>query len=269
MADRDFNPEPYIGWGERQRRVRGLEAVELKENPLSLLMQQSTDEDSVRFVDNDHIGDVRQQLNALEGIAKHEEPGGRFIFAHILVPHEPYYFNKDGSISETPGTDSVGKPIKDKYTGQIEFINTHIKELVRSIQAKSNGQAVILLNADEGPWPQYLNDTLKTPQVPDKQTTDGIVEKEDMRNWPQDWLQMKFGILQAAYIPKATPEDNAQINSVNLFRIILNRYTGTDLPLLPSCNFGITEGTAHEFKYSDLTDKLSKSGADCKTYATQ
>ncbi len=268
LADRDYNQEPYIGWGTKIRRVRGLEAIELKESPFALLMQSTTKPDSLRFVDNDHIGDVRQQLNSLDGISQFDEPGGRFVFAHILVPHDPYYFNADGSISDQPGTDSIGKPIKQKYIGQVEFINEHIRNLIRQIKNQSNSKAVIILNADEGPWPQYLNDTLKTPQVPDEKTADSIVTTEDMRQWPQDWLQMKFGILQAAYIPKATQEDLAQLSSVNLFRIILNRYAGTQLTYLPSCHFGTVQGTAKEFQYADITAMVAPDNADCSQFAT-
>jgi hypothetical protein len=219
----------------------------------------------VKYVANDHVRSVRRQLNILNELATKEKPGGRFIFAHILVPHDPFAFNADGSLSTVPGVDSIGLPIKQKYTNQVEFINSQMKELIAKVQKQTDGKAVMILNADEGPYPQFLNDTFKTPQATDPAAVGSAAVGEDMREWPENYLKMKYGILQAVHIPKATNEDLEQLSSVNVFRIVLNRYLGYNLEYLPECHFGLNSGSQNEFNYGDVTSRfVAKPDSKCQ-----
>jgi hypothetical protein len=101
-----------------------------------------------------------------------------------------------------------------------------------------------------------MNNTFKVPQVADQAAADAGIKDEDMRQWSAEWFNMKFGILQAVHIPKATKSDLANLSSVNLFRIILNRYAGYDLDYLPECTFGLTHGGQHMFNYADIAKKF-------------
>lgn len=266
LADRDYMFEHQLTLFNRQKRLRGIEALEFMNSPYYRFAQMpNVAWWPAKVADNDHIGDVRQQLNILDDVTTKERPGGRFIFAHILVPHDPFAFNSDGSLSAYPGSDNTGKPIKDKYVGQVEFINSQMKNLVTNIQKQSDGKAVIIFNADEGPYPQVLNDTFKKPLVSAQANPDSIVKDEDMRQWPDDWLKMKFGILQAVHIPRATEKDLSNLSSVNVFRIVLNRYAGFNLDYLPECHFGLTNGSQHGYNYADITKRFTTdSDKNCK-----
>lgn len=249
------------------KRLNGIEGVEFTKSPYIRLSQTTAAWSPVKYTFNDHVSIVREQLKTLDQLSANEEPGGRFIFAHILVPHEPYSFNADGSLSTVPETDSLGKPIKEKYVAQVEFINSQVKELVANIRAQSRGEAVIILSADEGPYPQYHNSTFKQPLPAKQAITDTIFRQEDMRDWSDDWLKMKFGILQAVHMPRATEADLAALSSVNIFRIVLNRYAGHDLEYLPDCHFGVINGSQNEFNYADLTAKITgKPDSACQQF---
>ncbi len=257
LADRDYMYDHLITLFGRNKRLRGIEAIEFMKSPYYRFTQLPNIKWwPAKIVDSDHIGDVRQQLNILDDLTTKEKPGGRFIFAHILVPHDPFVFNGDGSLSAYPGSDSTGKPIKNKYVEQVEFISSQMKELVNNIQKQSNGKAVVIFNADEGPYPQVLNDTFKKPLATTQTNTDSIVKDQDMRKWSDDYLKMKFGVLQAVHIPKATVDDLAHLSSVNVFRIILNRYAGYSLDYLPECHFGLTNGSQNEYNYADITKRF-------------
>ena len=88
-----------------------------------------------------------------------------------------------------------------------------------------------------------------------------------MNTWSEKWLKMKFGILQATYIPKASQQDVQNLSSVNMFRIILNSYLGYNLEYLPNCNFGFNRGDKYEYDYSDITKKLQPNASlKCQQY---
>jgi hypothetical protein len=193
---------------------------------------------------------VNKQLSELNNLAG-QVSGNRFIFAHILVPHDPFTFNGDGSISISPGTDNYEKPIKEKYLGQIQYISNQIQTIVEQINQKSDKKAVILLNADEGPYPWDMNKSLGLGST---EQTD--INLQDMTKYPDDWLKMKFGILQAVQIPEMSKNDEQNLSSVNLFRIVLNNYLGYQLDYLPYCAYAFNKGDKFEYKYQDITGKL-------------
>lgn len=257
LAERDYMADHMLSVFGRQKRLRGIEASQFMTSPYYRFTQlPAVSWWPFKTIDQEQVANVRQQLQILNDLSTKEQPGGRLIFAHILVPHEPFLFNADGSLALSPESNSHGKPIKQKYTAQVQFINAHIKELTANIHQQSKGQAVVLLNSDEGPYPQIMNDTFKQPTPLNSVLTDGVF-KDDMRTWEKDRLKMKFGTLQAVHIPRATPDDLAHMSNVNLFRVVLNRYAGYNLDYLPDCHFGVTAGSHKEFNYADITGKLT------------
>lgn len=258
LAEIDYMYEFQLDLAGTKKRLRGVEMLEFKKSIYYRFAQvPGASWWPLKSVESGHVEEVRKQLNYLDELAATEEQGGRFIFAHILVPHEPFVFNGDGSLTSYPGTGSTGRPVKEKYTEQLKFINAQLQELIDKIHDRSGKKAVVILNSDEGPYPQIMNDSFKKPQAADQGDIDSILKDEDMREWSDDWIAMKFGIQQAVHIPRATKEDLSKLSSVNLFRIILNRYAGYNLEYLPQCHFGITNGSQNEFNYADITNRLT------------
>jgi len=207
-------------------------------------------------------GGMNQKDQSLSSISKLKEladqtPGSRFIFSHILVPHNPYYFNADGSLSKTTGINNIGKPVKEKYVGQVEFINSQMKEIVSTALQKSDGQAIIIIQSDEGPYPARDNMLSAGAEAPSAEMT--LAEKEQLSS---ENLQMKYGILAAYHIPKATSDDlSSGGSSVNVFRLVLNSYFGYNLPYLPKCSYSF-DGSI--FKFKNINEALTGSAnPDC------
>jgi len=129
-------------------------------------------------------------------IAHIEEP--TFVFAHLLVPHFPFVFDRDCSprhhIQGTLGF--RGPDDVEAYVDQLVCVNKMVEALADEILARSEVPPIIVLQADHGP-------------------------SEEM------------GIFNAFYLP----EDGrsylySSITPVNTFRLIFDFYFGTNLGLL-------------------------------------
>lgn len=182
----------------------------------------------------------------------------KFVFSHILLPHNPYFYNADGSLSAYPGVNNLGKSVRDKYIGQVEYANSQIEDLVRRINKSSNNQAVIIIQADEGPYPSQ-------EKMPQDRTEKKVLSDQEKAKATQEDYQMKHGILAAYKIPGVGARDLEQGgNAVNIFRLVLNTYFGYQLPYLPQCSY-IHEGNDKEnVNYMNITKILTgNSNPDC------
>jgi hypothetical protein len=153
-----------------------------------------------------------------------ERPGPTYVFAHILVPHPPYVFNADGS---TPTEEQRRERAEAaEYVEQLEWTNQRVLAAIDALlDVPAGEEPIIILQADEGPWP-----TAFTRNQRDFQWLDASTE---------DILQ-KFGILNAFLLPgvdAAAAGITDQTSPVNEFRIVFNSYFGSDLPLLPDVTF--------------------------------
>jgi hypothetical protein len=86
--------------------------------------------------------------------AKHAQPGN-FYFAHMLISHAPYLFDRNGGFRHTkhyslvPGADNSQALIS--YREQVRFVDTNFGNLI-SVMKKSGAydKSIILLIADHG-----------------------------------------------------------------------------------------------------------------------
>ncbi|MGZ8474736.1 MAG: sulfatase-like hydrolase/transferase [Candidatus Limnocylindria bacterium] len=181
---------------------------------------------------------TRYALDKLEQIP--DIPGPKFVFAHLLIPHDPYVFNTDGSFTGRALVAERGRV--DSYRRQLQYANTRILEIIDRILAESP-DAVILLQADEGPFPaRYADD-----------------------EWAFRWrdatdaeLEEKFGILFAMRVPRADVEAagfHDAITPVNAWRIIFNARFGTDLPMFPERSWAHVS-LYDFFDFFEITDRL-------------
>ena len=149
-----------------------------------------------------------------------DRAGPTFVFAHFLLPHPPYVFDTDGSLPTLEETE--GRSEEEQYIRQLEWTNRRILEAIdRLLDAPAGEEPIILLQADEGPWPPEFND--------DQRFFDWLAASPDH-------LQQKFGILNAFHLPGVDAVEAGvtdRTSPVNEFRIVMNAYFGADLPLLP------------------------------------
>ncbi len=72
-----------------------------------------------------------------------------------------------------------------------------------------------------------------------------------------EYLQVRFGILNAMYLPDADPGTvHDSITSVNTFRLVLSHYFGADLPLLPDRSFTWPDND-HTYDFRDVTEVIA------------
>ncbi len=157
--------------------------------------------------------------NLLKEIAL--RPGPKFVFAHILLPHDPFVFD---SQCKPVDEESQKKLERDeKYINQLRCVNNLIEESVTNILDQSAVKPVIIIQADEGPFPKAIWSGEKTYGELD-----------------EDELRMKFGILNAYYLPDFEEDVlYPSISPVNTFRIVFNYYFGTDYDLLEDRHYNI------------------------------
>jgi hypothetical protein len=148
-------------------------------------------------------------------------PGPTFVFAHFLVPHPPYVFRRDGSMTTAEERQSIART--QLYVDQMTWTNDRLLDLVdRALDVPSGQEPVIILQADEGPYPPRFGREPETFDWLDQATPDEILQK--------------YGILNAMHLPGVDPAAagvHDRISPVNTFRIVFNEYFGADLPLLP------------------------------------
>jgi hypothetical protein len=160
-------------------------------------------------------------------------PGPKFVFAHILLPHDPYVFRADGTRyteEESAGMDEAGL-----YAGQMAYLNGRIKELVETLTAGDDAaDPIIILQADEGPL------ACRGVDCP----------KDDPR-----YFEIRFGNLNAMFLPGVDAVVPRGITSVNTFRFLFGAVFGEDIDLLPNRSFTWPDND-HIYDFRDITDEI-------------
>lgn len=152
---------------------------------------------------------VQNQLNILDFAQMSVElDSPKYVFIHIAIPHQPYVFQLDGPIPNmAPGFSR--EPYLEQnegYRRQVNYINAKIVPIIDAI-INSGKPVVIILQGDHG-------------------------SRIDNNLYP---------ILNAYYFSDSNgvyPDLNRSTSPVNTFRIIFNRYFGTDLEILPDKMLG-------------------------------
>ena len=179
---------------------------------------------------------VRRQLDDMAALVP--VPGPKFVFLHILVPHPPYMFDRDGSYV-TKAQERKRSELEN-YTNQVQAANGMIRRLIEGILRDSPAPPVIMVQGDEGPYPPGTGrDTF------------------DWRTANRTQLLQKTGILNAYYLPGAGPRVlYPRISPVNSFRVVFNTYFGASLPLLPDRTLRHVSDQ-QPFMFDDITGQLA------------
>jgi hypothetical protein len=177
---------------------------------------------------------VQFQFGALTQLQKFKGP--RFVFAHILCPHDPLVFGRDGHF--VSNEEEASHPRAVDYVNQLVYVNNQVEKVVRTLLAGPESERpVIIVQSDEGPYPGS----------------------------PHDWtnpiasdLKRKFGILNAVYFPGlAHTGVYPTITPVNTFRLLLDRYFDAGVPLLPDREY-LFLNLAHLYDFRDVTQLMRR-----------
>ena len=191
-----------------------------------------------RVTDNDFLKDAwkitRFQFNELTQLDRF--PGPRFVFAHIICPHDPLVFAPNGSF--VSAEQAAEHTRAENYINQLAYVNTRVEQVVTDLLNRPQAERpVIVIQSDEGPYPGAP--TMWTPD-PDDQIA-----------------QQKFDILNAYYFPGAsTSKLYPTITPVNTFRVLLDTYFGANLGVLPDHAYTFASYHRHMFEFQDVTAQV-------------
>jgi hypothetical protein len=192
------------------------------------------------------VDTFNRQINTVLQAASDHTPGPKFVFTHLISPHPPYIFTNDGQpVSYNDEDNDQGIPREQKYLNQLQYLNQRILQMVEQIKSASQVPPVIVIAADEGPYPRQF------AEVAPEAGGDYKWEQADA-----SVIRHKAGIFQAAFLPEASAEVTARLTTpVNTFRLIFNQYFDAGLPYLPDCSF-ISDNDA-PYRFIDLTPALA------------
>lgn len=190
-----------------------------------------------------HRKRVLATFDELQKIA--DVKGPKFVFAHIISPHPPFIFGEQGeaishrgAITGYDGSSLIGPQglMKDEYVklyrGQIKFITRSLMTTMDAILSNSEKPPVIVLQSDHGPGSEL-----------------------DWENPENTNFEERISILNIYYFPDGDYGGlYDSITPVNTFRVIFNRYLGTNYELLPDESYSST--WSHPYKLINVTDKL-------------
>lgn len=169
-------------------------------------------------------------------------PQPKFVFAHFLVPHDPYVFDREGRFV-TPD-DAGGKSRRELYVNQLVFTNRKATEVIDHILTRSATPPIIVVQADEGPFP------LDRPQEEYQSPT------FDWRTLTRAEWKQKMRILNAYHLPGVDSSAlYPSITPVNSFRLIFNLYFQTQFELLPDESYAFVDAR-HIYKFFTVTNEI-------------
>ena len=154
-------------------------------------------------------------------------PGPKFVFAHFLLPHEGFVFDREGRFQTRMAQSR--RPVNLNYVEQLEYTNRRVLGVIDSLLANSPVRPVIVLQADEGPRPGdnfSPTDTVST-------------------------LHARYSILHAVLLPSADSLFRGVRTPVNTFRVVFNKLFDGQLRLLPEHSFDY-----HQGRFRDVTTLL-------------
>jgi len=166
-----------------------------------------------------------------------------FVFVHIISPHAPFIFDENGSplTPDYPFTFSddryfLSPPSKYRsgYLAQMKYINKKTIETIDAILENSPLPPVIILQGDHGSG-VYI----------------------DYHSADNSCLYERFSILNAYHLPGVDPDSiPTDIEPVNTFRMVFNRYFSTNLEYLPNQQF--FSDSLKMYQFEDVTARVDQ-----------
>lgn len=178
------------------------------------------------FYANRHRIRALNTFTEVEKLAKRK--GKYYYFIHIVSPHAPFVFDKDGSELDDPMSSSFindcaeythGDPeridnYKNMYARQTEYIYKRTAKLVETIIAESPVKPIIILQSDHGPCSNV-----------------------DQTSYVSSNICERVPILNALYFPGVSFTVKDTMTPVNTYRLLFDLYFGGDYEMLPDKSY--------------------------------
>lgn len=162
-------------------------------------------------------------FGAIAGVASDSHP--KFIFAHILLPHEPFRLDADCVPTEPVWPEDFfaqeERTIRRLYAAQVQCTNQLVLDMVKQILENATTDPIILIQSDHGygrlPWGEIT----------------------DFRSTDSTRIRERLSVFAAYRFPGVNaPVIQPWISPVNVFRLVFSTYFGrADLGLLEDRSF--------------------------------
>lgn len=138
-------------------------------------------------------------------------PGSKLSICHILMPHYPFVYDADGTVSINAQSFSI-----TRYKEQYEYTLKYIKELMTELLQK-DPNAIIVIQGDHGITENHLDMSSLT-----------LSEEEHRDIGTQVFL--------AVHIPEGAEKYGISKDfcALNIPRVLMNKFASTDFQMIPA-----------------------------------
>jgi hypothetical protein len=181
-----------------------------------------------------HRSRVEFSLQELEQMP--ELDGPKFVFVHVVIPHPPFVFDKDGQplpqdhfYELADASDYWGDPQEyiQGYSDQVVFLDPRIETIVSKLILDSPAPPIIIIQGDHGPGSHL-----------------------DWSNPDDNALRERMAILNAYYFPGLDQTGLYDtMTPVNSFRVLFDEYFGADYDLLPDVSYFSSARRPYRFQF--------------------
>lgn len=158
-------------------------------------------------------------LSILNSLSDHPADHPRFVMAHLLEPHPPFWRGGENcSIRDVPM--NIGAPWEPAadYAGAVDCLNPLLQSMVVKL-TEQDPDAVIVIQGDHGPNRGVALD-----------------HGHDVAGWTDEQIRLRFSALSAMRLPDGcSPPDPMSL--VNTFRVTFDCLSDESIPLLPIRTF--------------------------------
>jgi hypothetical protein len=163
-------------------------------------------------------------------------PGPKFVFAHFLLPHDPFVADAEGGFLSVASAEARG--LERNFREQVLYVNRRIEQFLDRALADSAVPPVIIFQADEGPPPLRYRRLGRRFQWSEATAAE---------------IRHKTAILNALYLPGVdTGRFHPRITPVNTFRIVLDHLFGAGLAPLDDRVY-LFESDDRPYRFRDVT----------------
>jgi hypothetical protein len=158
-------------------------------------------------------------------------PGPKFVFVHTELPHAPCLFDAKGGLRPLPkGSYMTNWGTPKEYFDQWVYTEGVVSKWVDNLQQQTKGKAVIIVQSDHGSGIPFAK--------------------------PHDWYNERMKILNAYYLPDVKNRGLYEtITPINSFRVVLNDYFDTKLPMNPDRSVCAPD-FSRTFEWVDVADEM-------------
>jgi hypothetical protein len=159
-------------------------------------------------IDSAHDAQLEKTIRAITDASTKASPG--FFMLHHMLPHEPFIYNKNGSVRYEQGFNENPQ----NFIPHLEYTNSVVDRLLSAIFTNyANRNIIVLIQGDHG----YKFEE-----------QDPLFDKESCN------------ILYGVYCSdKQYTGWYKSVSSVNSFRLIFNKYFNAELELLPDTSYNL------------------------------